>query len=437
MIEITENFKKWLTQNNLFQYYQENPTLKNEIFKDYQWESFIKQGEDLMLWIMANEELANKLYPDVLKHLETSVLNIDPLRDAKIIENTPKHFKKWREETNEYVGASKKKAIKNQMLLMRLILNRETNHVMTTNALEKIRDEVEAELIYYQKELENWVKKEVEIPDWKTRGLTMENWLKENVYLHYHFPNTPNPDLKKEIDSIQEHNYSLFFKEQYLDYVEQEYPEIYKIFLEILTSNKSFEKALILDKIIKDFSYHCNSVKEEKDPILKRKKIENHLNNLKDTLSNKTDDRLMQITVDNLNDSINYQMGFWQDELEKLDTLPININNSRSKKFIIQEFENIDNAKGWKYVFKTQKDYELFVDLLTKFFEFEKYYLPDEIIELQKRCKTRLAKTLGEIYRELGKDNLNKDDSFFKILRTLNHFEKETQTKLYKALTRP
>jgi hypothetical protein len=115
---------------------------------------------------------------------------------------------------------------------------------------------------------------------------------------------------------------------------------------------------------------------------------------------------------------------------------PININESRTKELIADIISSMDN-KGWQYAFVSEYDYNLFTELLTSYFEFKPYELPDTTIQLKRACKTKLAKALGDIHKELSPINtLSADTDFFRIIRTLNHFEKVTQGDLYKALTR-
>jgi hypothetical protein len=115
---------------------------------------------------------------------------------------------------------------------------------------------------------------------------------------------------------------------------------------------------------------------------------------------------------------------------------PISVNESRTKKIILKTINNLDK-QGWQYAFVSEQDYDLFTDLLTNFFEYQPYTLPKTIIQLKRTCKTKVAKALGEIHKELSNENkLSTDNDYFKLIRVLNHFEKETEVDLYKALTR-
>ena len=125
-----------------------------------------------------------------------------------------------------------------------------------------------------------------------------------------------------------------------------------------------------------------------------------------------------------------------QSNIETLPSQPISINESRTKKVICETFNNIDK-KGWQYAFVSEQDYNLFTDLLTNFFEYKPYTLPETTIQLKRDCKTKVAQALGEIHKELSNENkLSTDTEYFKIIRVLNHFKNETEGDLYKALTR-
>jgi hypothetical protein len=115
---------------------------------------------------------------------------------------------------------------------------------------------------------------------------------------------------------------------------------------------------------------------------------------------------------------------------------PISVNESRTKKVIFETITNIDK-QGWQYAFVSEQDYNLFTDLLTNFFEYKPYTLPETIIQLKRTCKTKVAKALGEIHKELSNENkLSTDTKYFQLIRVLSHFEKKTEGDLYKALTR-
>lgn len=122
--------------------------------------------------------------------------------------------------------------------------------------------------------------------------------------------------------------------------------------------------------------------------------------------------------------------------VKALQPQQISVDESRTKKVIFETITNIDK-QGWQYAFVSEQDYNLFTDLLTNFFEYKPYTLPETTIQLKRTCKTKVAKALGEIHKELSNENkLSTDKEYFKIIRVLNHFKNETEVDLYKALTR-
>jgi hypothetical protein len=112
------------------------------------------------------------------------------------------------------------------------------------------------------------------------------------------------------------------------------------------------------------------------------------------------------------------------------------LSENRTKRIIQEAFETMDK-NGWNYAFLDEQDYNLFTDLLTSFFEYKPYALPEKPIQLKSKCKTKLAKALGDIHDTLSNENkLTTDYNFFKLVRVLIHFKNENQNDLYKALTR-
>lgn len=127
---------------------------------------------------------------------------------------------------------------------------------------------------------------------------------------------------------------------------------------------------------------------------------------------------------------------FLEQNNDDSDSHTEDFSQNRTKSSILEKFENMD-IQGWKYAFKTEKDYILFTDLLTNFFEYKPYKLPETTIQLNRTCKTKVAKTLGEIHRKLSNENkLITDTKYFSLIRILSPFENVKERDLYKALTR-
>jgi hypothetical protein len=110
--------------------------------------------------------------------------------------------------------------------------------------------------------------------------------------------------------------------------------------------------------------------------------------------------------------------------------------HSKTAQVITNLFEQIDK-RGWEYAFTSENEYTSFVGLLTDFFEYKEYTLPVSVFKLKARTKTKIAKILGEVHRELSNsDTLISDLEYFNLIRVLNHFQNDKNHDLYKALTR-
>lgn len=129
---------------------------------------------------------------------------------------------------------------------------------------------------------------------------------------------------------------------------------------------------------------------------------------------------------------LEFELKFWNTEPKEAKNI------SKTRASILNAINAIDKNQGWEYVFKTQQDFDTFVDLLTCYFEYKDYTIPQQLIELKRGCKTRLAKTLNPIYKDLGNENKNlkSDNDFFGIVRVLSFFKKMTDAEIYQAITR-
>jgi len=107
---------------------------------------------------------------------------------------------------------------------------------------------------------------------------------------------------------------------------------------------------------------------------------------------------------------------------------------SRTRGLITEIINGIDRDKGWEYAFRSKEDLDAFIELLTCFFEQREYELPDEVIRLQKRSKTRLAAHINEIHMQLSDRPLKGDKEFFEIVGILNHFQ--NVTNLYNTISK-
>ncbi len=106
------------------------------------------------------------------------------------------------------------------------------------------------------------------------------------------------------------------------------------------------------------------------------------------------------------------------------------------KKDIEEEFKAMDN-RGWRYAFTSELDYEVFVNLLINHFEGRKHSLPSKLIILDRDCKTKLATTLNSIHKKLSNGKkLKSDFEYLKLIRVLNHFENDSEDRIYRTITK-
>lgn len=217
---------------------------------------------------------------------------------------------------------------------------------------------------------------------------------------------------------------------------EKYYPEIMQGLTERIKSSEPFLTALIIQKLPNHFPNW--KTEAEKYLCIKRKKmIQGYIDLIKAVLIEyEYPSEIEQKAVESVRAELTEQLEYWNNELKALPPQPISVNESRTKKVIFETITNIDK-QGWQYAFFSEQDYNLFTDLLTNFFEYKPYTLPETIIQLKRTCKTKVAKALGEIHKALSNENkLRTDTKYFQLIRVLSHFEKETKEDLYKALTR-
>jgi len=110
-------------------------------------------------------------------------------------------------------------------------------------------------------------------------------------------------------------------------------------------------------------------------------------------------------------------------------------NGNRTEILINDSFRDMD-INGLKYAFNFEADYELFIQLLINLCEEKPYTIPNTLIKLKNKCKTKLASTLGDLHGKLRDINLKDDKEYLDILRTLNHFNGMSNFDLCKALQR-
>lgn len=120
---------------------------------------------------------------------------------------------------------------------------------------------------------------------------------------------------------------------------------------------------------------------------------------------------------------------------EKTDPSPSN-QNDRTRQAITNHLEKLGHNEGWEYAFNNEEDFNTFLDLLTNYFEYKPYKIPEHLIKIKRNCKTGFAMSLNPIHKELSEKPLKSDREFFKIIRCLSHFHNLSDSAIYKALTK-
>jgi hypothetical protein len=99
------------------------------------------------------------------------------------------------------------------------------------------------------------------------------------------------------------------------------------------------------------------------------------------------------------------------------------------KKFIADKICTIDST-NWHYVFKSEPDYFMFLNIFSDFFAGNEVNPNFELI-LKPHCKTRLCPVLNSIYSHFKISTLKKDDVFLALLKNLSIFKNQTSTQIY------
>lgn len=93
------------------------------------------------------------------------------------------------------------------------------------------------------------------------------------------------------------------------------------------------------------------------------------------------------------------------------------------------------DKKGWEYAFFNETDYRKYLYLLESFFLNDITKIGDLIIKVRPRTRTKLAHTLGEIYKNQNA-HLRSNKEYYKIIRCLNEFKDDSDEVIYRALIR-
>ena len=152
-----KDFEKWLRQDDLFEYYQDNPDQRERILNDYlrEKEQISKEKiNEFVKWLVNNPEEAKNLYPYHYKKLTEKIEQNPPFETANIIQEIPKHFGVWKNEVKQLYGITRKRKIKEIIYLLHFVLNKYPRiNEIENRAIERTEAELKEQLKYWENEL--------------------------------------------------------------------------------------------------------------------------------------------------------------------------------------------------------------------------------------------------------------------------------------------
>lgn len=104
--------------------------------------------------------------------------------------------------------------------------------------------------------------------------------------------------------------------------------------------------------------------------------------------------------------------------------------------YIKEEINSIDSNQGWNYIFYEEEDFNAFIEILSNYFN--NNLLPNRnIIESNKKSKTRTAKVLNTIYKRCSNtEKLRGNKDFFKVIRVLSCLNEFNDDRLCSMMQR-
>jgi hypothetical protein len=99
------------------------------------------------------------------------------------------------------------------------------------------------------------------------------------------------------------------------------------------------------------------------------------------------------------------------------------------KRYISDNIYAMDNSH-WHYIFKSEQDYFMFLNIFSDFFAGNEVNPNFELV-LKPHCKTRLCPVLNSIYPYFQTSSLKKDEAFLTLLKNLSIFKNQTSTQIY------
>ncbi len=150
------------------------------------------------------------------------------------------------------------------------------------------------------------------------------------------------------------------------------------------------------------------------------------LNDIKGAFSPNHNKNVIPFILDYLK-SINHELFIGEKEQK------VSIVENKTSQLILNLLNNIDE-KGWEYIFQNQNDLDLFLKLLTEYFEHKIPLVKDHEIIINKGSKTRFSKVLKEIYHSLSEKPLKSNKEFLELIKVIKCFKDDKN--LYVTISR-
>lgn len=167
-------FENWLKQEELYEYYQNNPEQRNSIFEEYQHESAFTDIDSWLEWLYRNPELAEKYYPKLTYAIKDRIRKKPSYFTASIIQKLPEQFNIMKMEVDQLFGKTRQKKIQEFIHLLDGIVNSwQFSTEIEIKAVDDVRDELTEQLKYWENELKTQLfqkksESEFSILEWAT-----------------------------------------------------------------------------------------------------------------------------------------------------------------------------------------------------------------------------------------------------------------------------
>lgn len=206
-----ERFEEWLRKDDLFEYYHQNPSQQEGIFKDYLHERAFSDIDSWIEWVICNPELAEERFPELIQGKTERIKRRPPFFAAVIIQKLPESFPKQIAEIEKQYGQTKQKSIQRQIDLINLVTERDYGDEIIERAVESVRDELVEQKQFWENALQT-VRKSYKAPNTK-KIFKPEAIPKIFKILKDHFPEEQQDKLKKILEEGGDADQPLYFKD--------------------------------------------------------------------------------------------------------------------------------------------------------------------------------------------------------------------------------